>query len=330
MDLLLNSTSSWYGLLGIQLFAPLLALALDLLLGDPPNQFHPTVAMGSFIFWIERQAPKEGRERQFMFGMVLVSLGALLAVLFALLVIWVARRLPFILLLVIQVVLLKMTFSIRRMLQVACEIVAALRSDNLESARRLVSWHLVSRNTQELGIEHLASATIESLTESLTDSFVSPLFMYLLGGLPLAWFYRFVNTADSILGYRDARREYLGKFAARLDDVLNYIPARVAGILVVLSASFVHDGSMKSAWRTMVHQHDRTASPASGWTMSAAAGALGVTLMKIDHYRLEGDDRAPAVSDILSARRLVLAAALLWTLTCTIILWVLVGAGHAG
>ena len=327
--LLSFSTSSWYGLLGIHLFAPLLALALDLLLGDPPNRFHTTVAMGSFIFWVERHSPKEGRTRQFLFGMVMVSLGALLAALFALLVIWAARRLPFIVLLMIQVVLLKMTFSIRRMLQVACEIVGALRSGNLEEARHLVSWHLVSRNTQELGTEHLASATIESLTESLTDSFVSPLFMYLLGGLPLAWFYRFVNTADSILGYRDERREYLGKFAARLDDVLNYIPARVAGIMVVLSASLAH-GSTKDAWRTMVRQHDRTASPASGWTMSAAAGVLGVTLEKVDHYRLEGDDRLPAVMDILSARQLVQAAALLWVLFCTVILWALVGAGYAG
>jgi adenosylcobinamide-phosphate synthase len=323
------SISSWYNLLGVQLLAPLLALALDLLLGDPPNRFHPTVAMGSFIFWIERQAPKEGRVRQFLFGAIMVSLGALLAALFALLVIWAISRLPFLVLLAVQVVLLKMTFSIRRMRRVACEIVSALRSGELDEARQLVSFHLVSRNTRQLETGHLASATIESLTESLTDSFVSPLFMYLLGGLPLAWAYRFVNTADSILGYRDERREYLGKFAARLDDVLNYIPARIAGLVVVLAASLAN-GSMRGAWRTMLHQHGRTASPASGWTMSAAAGALGVTLEKIDHYRLEGGDRQPAVVDILSARRLVSAAALLWALSCTLIIWALVEGGNVG
>lgn len=319
--------NSWYSWLGVQLLAPLLALALDLLLGDPPNRFHPTAAMGSYLFWVERQSPKEGRVRQFLFGMLMVSLGALLAALFVLLVIWAVSRLPFLVLLAVQVVLLKMTFSVRRMLRVACEIVSALRSGELDAARQLVAFHLVSRNTQELEIGHLASATIESLTESLTDSFVSPLCMYLIGGLPLAWAYRFVNTADSILGYRDERREYLGKFAARLDDVLNYIPARIAGWVVVLAASLAN-GSLGGAWRTMVRQHGRTASPASGWTMSAAAGALGVTLEKIDHYRLEGGDRQPAVVDILSARRLVSAAALLWALACTLILSALMGAGH--
>ena len=126
---------SWVDWVGIHMLTPLLALVLDLLLGDPPNCYHPTVAMGSFIFWIERQAPKKGRVRQFLFGMVMVILGALLAGLFVMIVISAVSRLPFLSILVIQAVLLKMTFSMRRM----------LKGRRLKSFLKIVTWKMSIR-----------------------------------------------------------------------------------------------------------------------------------------------------------------------------------------
>jgi adenosylcobinamide-phosphate synthase len=150
-----------------------------------------------------------------------------------------------------------------------------------------VGWHLVSRDTSQSSSSLVVAATVESLAENITDGLTSPLLFFALGGLPGAWAYRFCNTCDSMLGYRDPEREYLGKFTARLDDVLNWLPARLTGALIVFAAALSGEDA-RNAWCTMPTEHRRTASPNAGWTMSAMAGALGVTLEKVGHYRLEG------------------------------------------
>ena len=132
--------------------------------------------------------------------------------------------------------------------------------DNLPEARRLLSWHLVSRNTSQLNIEEVAGAAIESLTENITDGLISPLLAYAVGGLPAAWGYRLVNTADSMWGYKNEEFEQLGKFPARLDDALNWLPARLTGWLIVASAWLTGENAKQSA-QTMLAQHNRTASP---------------------------------------------------------------------
>jgi adenosylcobinamide-phosphate synthase len=179
---------------------------------------------------------------------------------------------------------------------------AALEKGDLPEARRLVSWHLVSRDTSQLDASLVAAAAVESVAENITDGIVAPLLFFALAGLPGAWAYRFVNTCDSMLGYRDPVHEHLGKFAARLDDALNFFPARLAGLLLVVAAGLVGEDTT-GAWQTMWHQHCRTASPNAGWTMSAMAGALGVTLEKVGHYQLEGGPTSPGVETIDRALR---------------------------
>jgi adenosylcobinamide-phosphate synthase len=138
-----------------------------------------------------------------------------------------------------------------------------------------------------LNAQEVAGAAIESLAENITDSVTAPLLAYALGGLPAAWAYRFANTADAMWGYRSPEFEQLGKFPARLDDALNWLPARLTGWLLALSAwPAGEDG--RNAVQTMLAQHSRTPSPNAGWTMSAMAGALGVTLTKRGVYSLEG------------------------------------------
>jgi len=261
------------------------ALALDLALGEPPSFFHPVAWMGRFIKWGWHHRPRRGRERQFLYGAMLVIMGmAFFSLPWALLS---ALDIPFWWLWSIP--LLKATFSVKALFQAGRQVQEALEGGDLPEARRLLGWHLVSRDTSQLSPPLVVAATVESLAENITDGLTSPLFFFALGGLPGAWAYRFCNTCDSMLGYRDSEREYLGKFAARLDDVLNWLPARLTGVLVVLAAALAGEDA-GNAWRTMLAQHGRTASPNAGWTMSAMAGALGVTLEKVGHYRLEGGD----------------------------------------
>jgi adenosylcobinamide-phosphate synthase len=280
----------------------LLALALDLLLGDPPNRYHPVALMGNFIRGMAHLAPQTGPTRRFIHGAVLVLSGV---VLFSLPLAWVliwARKLNPLAYLLVAALLLKATFAYAGLVKAARQVKAALERGDLPEARQLVSWHLVSRDTSLLDAGLVAAATVESVAENVTDGIVAPLLFFALAGLPGAWAYRFVNTCDSMLGYRDPVHEHLGKFAALLDDVLNFIPARLAGLLLVVAAGLAGEDAT-GAWRTMWHQHRRTASPNAGWTMSAMAGALGVTLEKVGHYQLEGGPALPKAETIDRALR---------------------------
>jgi len=149
------------------------------------------------------------------------------------------------------------------------------------------------------------SATVESVAENLTDSVLAPVCFYLAFGLAGAAIYRAINTADAMIGYRDGVLEHFGKVAARLDDVLNLVPARLAGIAIVLASSV--DGRGSGAWRILLRDRGRTASPNAGWPMAAMAGALRVSLAKRATYRL-GDGALPVRGDIRRAIRLVARA----------------------
>lgn len=297
-----------------------LAVLLDLIFGEPGNRWHPVAWIGRGLEWARRWAPKGGTRALFFFGALLVVGASVLA---ALLVATVARWTGALgwVGLAVQALLLKCTFSLSGLVGAAREVRAALALGSLEEARRLVGWHLVSRPTRDLSAEHVASAAVESVAENLTDSVVGPLFFFLLFGLPGAWAYRVVNTADAMWGYREGELEYFGKAAAQLDDLLNWIPARLAGIGIVLGA-LLAGAAPGNAWRAMWRDHRRTASPNAGWTMAAMAGALGVALEKPGAYRL-GDGALPTVEAIpravhvmVSASGLSVAVALLTALLC--------------
>jgi adenosylcobinamide-phosphate synthase len=172
---------------------------------------------------------------------------------------------------------------------------------------------LVSRDTAGLEPPLLAAAAIESLAENATDSFIAPWLAYALAGLPGAFAYRTINTLDSMIGYR-GRYEYLGKAAARLDDLANLLPTRAAALLLALAAP-AGCGSPPRAMRTALRHHTRTASPNAGWTMAAMAGALGVRLEKRDAYVL-GTGRDPGSADVRRAERIVWAVAGLGLALC--------------
>jgi adenosylcobinamide-phosphate synthase len=169
---------------------------------------------------------------------------------------------------------------------------------------------LVSRDTDELNRSQLISAAVESAAENICDSFVAPLFYFLLFGVPGAIAYRVINTFDAMVGYH-GHWEYLGKFAARLDDVANFIPARITALIIVL-ASPICRKNMSQAWDIMIRDHKKTESPNAGWTMGAIAGALGVQLEKAGHYKLGDNHSLLSLDTIDASRQVILVAAVIW------------------
>ena len=263
--------------------------------------------MGKLIAAGRQYAPQQGDQAQFTYGAFLTLAGCSFFAAIGALAEKLTQRLPAPLRWLVQALTLKATFSLSGLDRAASEVRAALEEDDLDGARQAVSWHLVSRDTSTLNESQVAAATIESVAENASDGIIAPLFFYTLGGLPAALAYRFANTADSMLGYRDAAREWLGKFPARFDDLLNFVPARLTGLLIVLVSPF-RGGSMAKSWNIMWRDAPTTDSPNAGYPMSAMAGALEVELEKVGQYNLGKGQREPRTEDIKKARGLLAVA----------------------
>lgn len=268
------------------------AVAFDLVLGEPPGPIHPVVWMGNLIGALRRRAPKAGAARQLAWGLA-VALGvpALFAA-GAVVLVRVTDDHPLVAL-AAGVVLLKPMFAIRALGGAGRTVAAALATGDLDQAR----YHLralCSRDARQLSSSEVAAGAVESLAENTSDSVVAPLVYFALFGLPGAVAYRAINTMDAMLGYR-GELEYLGKAAARLDDLANLIPARLtAGLLLVAGLVVGARGGAdpRGGLRILLRDGSKTASPNAGRPMAAMAGLLGVALRKPGHYRL-GDDIRP-------------------------------------
>jgi adenosylcobinamide-phosphate synthase len=211
-----------------------------------------------------------------------------------------------------------LTFSLRGLISAVWEARDALAAADLGSARAAVARHLVSRPVATLDAGATASAAVESLSENLTDSWVAPLCFFVVGGLPAAFVYRAVNTADAMIGYREGLLGELGWATARLDDLLNLLPSRLGALAVVAGAGLTRE-SATDAWRAWRRDGRLTESPNAGQTMAAMAGALRVTLEKHEHYRL-GAGAPPDVAAIDRSVRVFAAAAGLGLVAALVVL----------
>ena len=277
------------------------AVTWDLLLDEPPSPLHPVVWMGRYVGVLWNRRPAGASDRKlFLFGGAIVLSGALL---FSL-PLRALGLLPGLVALLVAIPLLKCAFSIGALLRAGEGVLRAIDLDDLPEARRLLSWSLVSRDTEGLSREEVLGATIESLAENLTDSLASPLFFYSLFGLPGAFFYRYVNTCDSMIGYRGGDTEWGGKIAARLDDVLNWVPARIATILLLCAGAAARENVVGGV-AALRDERVKTESPNAGWTMSVMAGLLGVTLEKRGHYSLCGGSEPMSTGALARCLRVV-------------------------
>ena len=280
----------------------LLALVLDLALGEPPNRLHPTVWIGKTVALAERIAPSP----QSAPTLQLIAGGAIALLIPAA---WAAAawaaayglmHLHPVAYLVVAAMLLKTTFSIRMLHRVAADIGRILSTGDIAEARRQMSA-LVSRDTSQLTVGQMAAGAIESVAENITDSIVGPLLAFALFGLPGAVAYRAINTLDSMVGYH-GRYEYLGKASARLDDLVNLIPARLAAGMLWIATAVLPGLAGGRAWRVMLSHRGRTESPTPAgpwppwpagcasrwkrWATTASATPLPSRCRRISAWRL--------------------------------------------
>ncbi len=290
-----------------------LALGIDLALGEPHPIIHPVVWMGKVTAFLEKGGISLTPRIQFLYGLVMTLLITGLFAVPAYFLLLYLKSLSLAVYLIVGAALFKAAFSLKGLRQAALGVRQLLAEDKLDEARFELRA-LVKRDTQGLSKPLLISATVESVAENTCDSFVAPLFYFLLLGVPGAIAYRVVNTLDAMIGYH-GKYEYLGKFASRMDDVLNFVPARLTALLVVLAA-FLLKKDGRASWRVVLSDHARTASPNAGWPMAAAAGALDVQLEKVGHYKL-GNGSAPLSPETIDASlQLVQTAMLSCVLIC--------------
>lgn len=279
----------------------LLAVSFDILIGEPPVRIHPVVWIGRMISFLRvRAGPSK------MQGILLAITVIAVSVLAAHLLVRAAGVLP-VLPLLVGAYLLKSTFAIRCLLETSRSIGRMIDQD-IEEAKKMLPA-LVGRDTSTLTTAQASSAVIESLSENYVDSILSPIFYYILFapiglGLEAAIAFKAISTMDSMIGYKKPGLKELGYAGARLDDLANWIPARLSIILIALA----RPRGARSAIREAFKYHSATPSPNSGWPMAAAAGSLKIRLEKPGQYILLGENPDPETRDIFRATGLVQSA----------------------
>lgn len=268
----------------------LVAASLDLLAGEPPAAAHPVVWTGRYLERVGGAVPAAPARRAAVAGGVAWAGGAVCAVAFAVAVERAAHRLGTPGRAAVRGLTLWPLLSARMLLAEVARVESELERDL--AAGRAALARIVSRDTSELSPEEVRSAAVESLSENLSDSLVAPLVWFLLGGLPAAALYRYSNTADACWGYRTRRWVDAGRVAARADDALNLLPARLTALLLLPPP------------RRLQGEARRTSSPNAGWPMAAMALRLDVRLAKRGHHELNPAARDPRPGDVTRALRL--------------------------
>ena len=274
--------------------AVVVAVALDAAFREPPPAAHPVRWTGRYLAWAGRRVPAGPPVRAVVTGGLAWALGAATAYGAGLAVSRLSARLPGPLRPLAVGLALWPLFAHRMLLDEVAAVEGALTDEGLPAGRAAVG-RIVSRDVSALTADDVRQAAVESLGENLSDSVVAPLFWYAVGGLPAAALYRFANTADAVWGYRTPRWEHAGKVAARADDLLNLLPARLTGLLLT---------GRGVPWDRLRAEAALTPSPNAGWPMAALALRLGVRLAKPGVYALGESGWAVGAADTRAALRL--------------------------
>ena len=270
-----------------------LALLIEIVVGDPVTGWHPVAVFGRVSSLFVDAAPIGPKRMQVAYGAVLVGAGAALVFVFSALGLQALTSISSAAALILGAALLKVSFSVRMLEREAARAADLLEHQGVGAAHGTLTA-LVSRDLDGISPRLAASAAVESLAENLSDSFVAPLFYYVLLGVPGALAYRAINTLDAMIGYH-GQFEYLGRATAKLDDVVNFAPARLTAVLLVV-ASGLAGANPRRALEIGRRDHAQTESPNAGWPMAAMAGALRTELEKLGHYHLgaPADDPDPS------------------------------------
>ena len=280
------------------------AIGLDLIFGDPKNKYHPTAWIGIIISKLTPLAKNYNTtvEKFTGFFIVLIPVGiavTLLSILDLGISFITLDWVTIIVSILVGTILLKTTIAIRGMERYALAVMDSLENDNLDSARVNLSM-IVKRNTKNLDRNHVVSGVLESISENTVDGVTGPLFYYAIFGIIGAFVYRVVNTADSMIGYKTDIFKNIGWFAATCDTILNYIPSRLTGLVMILSAIILQN-NWKESYQVMLRDGKKTKSPNAGYPMAALAGALETKFEKLDHYSLGNVETPLTKEHVLSA-----------------------------
>ena len=272
-----------------------LALILDLLFGDPSPSYpwrlqfklHPTVWMGKLTKALEPHFKNPNPKIEKLNGVFLaliVIITFTLPVYFGLKFICTSigqKPLGFLVYVIVAAVILKLTICIKLETDLGITIAKAIESGDLVEARKHA--HFSRRDAKDLTGPQITSSVIESITENLTDFKLSPIFYYLFFGVPGAVAFRAINTLDGVVGFKDPEHLHIGWFSANLDNVANYIPARLITLLTILASAILGE-NYKNAWAIAHRDQAKVPSRNHGWQMAAIAGALNIQLEKPGHY----------------------------------------------
>jgi len=265
------------------------ALGIDFAFGDPKNKYHPTAWIGTLIAKLIPLAKNQNTYVEKLGGILVVAITigvviTILSILDTVISLLTTDWVTIIVSVVVGVILLKTTIAIRGMEKHAKIVLESLDQDNLDMARINLSM-IVKRNTKNLDKNHVISGVLESISENTVDGITGPLFYYALFGLPGAFVYRVINTADSMIGYKTDIFKNVGWFSATCDTILNYIPSRLTGLVMIISAAILQN-NWKESYKTMIRDGKKTESYNAGYPMAALAGALETKFEKINHYKL--------------------------------------------
>lgn len=295
----------------VSLAVMLLALLTDRIFGDPPDRFHPTAWMGKLAAFLKPHLRAKNPKVEKINGILLVvftvcifSVPAYVALLL------IQQHLPPVVYVVVAAILLKLTFAVKGMGRASLKVTTALKEGKVHKARKHLSC-IVRRDTSRLNQELMLSATVESIGESTVDGITSAFFYFALFGVPGAVAFRVVNTLDSVVGYRDSKHINIGWFSAKLDSILNFIPARLTAGLIIVAASLLGE-SCRNSWRILKRDKNKTASVNAGWPMSAMAGALRIKLEKSGYYSLGNNDDKICHGHVVRALRIMGATTFLF------------------
>lgn len=310
------------------LIAIVAGFILDLIFGDPHSLPHPICLIGNFISFLERNLRKifGFSNNGLLFGggvLVLIVISTCFVLPYALLYLagmvnpWLAFAL--------ETLMFYQIFATKCLRDESMKVYYALQKGDLDEARLMLSW-IVGRDTKNLSEAEVTKGAVETIAENTADGIIAPMFYMFLGGAHLAFLYKGINTMDSMVGYKNEKYLYFGRCAAKLDDVANFIPARITGLLMIGAAYFLNL-DVQGAWKTFWRDRYNHLSPNSAMTESVAAGALNIQLGgghfyfgKWVHKDTIGDDIRPVkAEDIVATNNLLYMTAILSLILFTLI-----------
>ena len=273
-----------------------IAYVLDLIFGDPQNIIHPVQVIGKMINTGEKslleKKYKSDRKYKFFAGMILNI--TVISLTYGITYLIHRTSENSIIFTVAEIYLMYTVFSINSLAREGNRVYNILKEGNIERARKDLSY-LVSRDTGTMDEKMIIRSTMETISENTVDGIVAPMFYMFLGGLPLSMAYKAINTLDSMVGYKNEKYIDFGKFSAKVDDVANFIPARITGIFIVF-ASMILGYNGKEAWRIFFRDRKNHSSPNSAHSEASVAGALGVQFGgRVSYFGKEVDK--PTIGD---------------------------------